>query len=131
MGSELRDFAEELMREVRDDSVSDMASYLAGRYGRDHPMAPCWQREMPDEQRLAIANAIVHAVDVALGNMMRFIEERIGTEEVSLTVRNGTTHYMVDGTDMLHSWYGAWVDDFAKATGEGLMKQAREAEQQK
>jgi hypothetical protein len=45
--SELRDFAEELMREVRDDSVGQIARYLAGLYGHDHPMVPCWQREMP------------------------------------------------------------------------------------
>jgi len=130
MAHELRDFAEELMREVRDDSVGQIARYLAGLYGDDHPMAPCWQREMPDEHRLAIANAIVHSVDVALNNMMRLIEERIDTE-ISLTVRDGTTRYTVHNTDMLNAWYGTWVDDFAQATGEGLMKQAREAAQQK
>ena len=128
--AELRDFAEELMREVRDDSVGQIARYLAGLYGPDHPMVPCWQREMPDEHRLAIANAIVHSVDVALNGMMRFIDERIDAE-MSLTVRDGTTRYTVRGTDALNTWYGAWVDDFGKATGEGLMKQAREAAQQK
>ena len=128
---ELRDFAEELMREVRDDSVGQISRYLAGLYGPDHPMVPCWQREMPDEHRLAIANAIVHSVDVALNSMMRFIEERIMVNEISLTVRDGTTRYTVHGTDALNSWYGAWVDDFGKATGEGLMKQAGELEQQK
>jgi hypothetical protein len=127
---ELNDFAEELIREVRDDSVGQIARYLAGLYGDDHPMVACWQREMPDEHRLAIANAIVHSVDVALNNMMRFIEERIDTE-ISLTIKDGTSRYTVHGTDMLNAWYGTWVDDFAKATGEGLMKQAREAEQQK
>ena len=128
---ELNDFAQEMIREVRDGSVGDIARYLAGLYGPDHPMVPCWQREMPDEHRLAIANAIVHSVDVALNNMMRFIEERIMDTDISLTVRNGTTRYTVSGNDMLNAWYGAWVDDFAKATGEGLMKQAREAAQQK
>ena len=128
---ELNDFAQEMIREVRDGSVGQIALYLAGRYGPDHPMLACWRRVMPDEHRLAIANAIVHSVDVALNNMMRFIEERIMDTDISLTVRNGTTRYTVSGNDMLNAWYGAWVDDFAKATGEGLMKQAREAAQQK
>ena len=43
---------------------------------------------------------------------------------------SGFFSYTVSGNDMLNAWYGAWVDDFANADGEGLMKQASEAAHQ-